>query len=59
MSNAEPIRGEVWLIRVMLLRCVPVTMESAMKVHFDEQADGLYIRLDEFDIVESEEVHPG
>jgi uncharacterized protein YuzE len=30
-----------------------------MKVHFDEQADALYIRLDESDIVESEEVHPG
>lgn len=29
-----------------------------MKVYFDEQADALYIRLDESDIVESEEVHP-
>lgn len=30
-----------------------------MKVHFDEQADALYVRLDESKIVESEEVYPG
>jgi uncharacterized protein YuzE len=30
-----------------------------MKVHFDEQADALYIRLDDTEIVESEEVKPG
>lgn len=30
-----------------------------MKVHFDEQADAVYLRLDESKIVESEEVQPG
>lgn len=30
-----------------------------MKLHFDEEADALYLRLDESDIVESEEVQPG
>ena len=30
-----------------------------MKVHFDEQADALYLRLDESKIIESEEVSPG
>lgn len=30
-----------------------------MKVHFDEQADALYLRLDDSPIVQSEEVHPG
>ena len=30
-----------------------------MKVHFDEKADAIYLRLDESKIVESEEVHPG
>lgn len=30
-----------------------------MKVHFDEKADAIYLRLDESRIVESEEVHPG
>ena len=30
-----------------------------MKIHFDEQADALYIRLDDSTIVESEEVKPG
>jgi len=30
-----------------------------MKVHFDEQADALYLRLDESAIVDSEEVKPG
>ena len=30
-----------------------------MKVHFDEKADALYLRLDESKIVESEEVQPG
>ncbi len=30
-----------------------------MKVHFDEQADALYLRLDESKIVDSEEVQPG
>jgi uncharacterized protein YuzE len=30
-----------------------------MKFRFDEQADALYIRLDEGKIVESEEVSPG
>ncbi|MEI8393686.1 MAG: DUF2283 domain-containing protein [Rhodospirillaceae bacterium] len=30
-----------------------------MKVRFDEQADALYIRLDEAAIEESEEVSPG
>ena len=30
-----------------------------MKVHFDEQADAVYVRLDDSPIIESEEVHPG
>ncbi len=30
-----------------------------MKMHFDEKADALYLRLDESKIVESEEVKPG
>lgn len=30
-----------------------------MKVQFDEKADAIYFRLDESEIVESEEVHPG
>lgn len=30
-----------------------------MKVHFDEQADAVYLRLDDSKIVESEEVSPG
>ena len=30
-----------------------------MKVHFDEAADAVYLKLDESEIVESEEVHPG
>ncbi len=30
-----------------------------MKVHFDEKADAVYLRFDESEIVESEEVHPG
>jgi uncharacterized protein YuzE len=30
-----------------------------MRVHFDEQADAVYIRLDDSSIVDSEEVQPG
>jgi uncharacterized protein YuzE len=30
-----------------------------MKIHFDQQADALYLRLDETPIVASEEVRPG
>ncbi len=30
-----------------------------MKVHIDEVADVLYLRLDESKIIESEEVYPG
>jgi uncharacterized protein YuzE len=30
-----------------------------MRVQFDEKADAVYFRLDESEIVESEEVHPG
>ncbi len=30
-----------------------------MKVHIDEEADALYLRLDESKIIESEEVYPG
>ena len=30
-----------------------------MKLHFDQEADALYLRLDDSSIVESEEVHPG
>jgi uncharacterized protein YuzE len=30
-----------------------------MKVHCDEKADAVYLRLDESNIIESEEVQPG
>lgn len=30
-----------------------------MKVHFDQESDALYFRLDDSKIVESEEVSPG
>ena len=30
-----------------------------MKVHFDEKSDAIYFRLDDSQIVESEEVKPG
>ncbi|MBO1047649.1 MAG: DUF2283 domain-containing protein [Dolichospermum sp. JUN01] len=30
-----------------------------MKVHIDEEADALYLRLDESKIIESEEIYPG
>ena len=30
-----------------------------MRIHFDEQADALYVRLDDSAIAESEEVRPG
>jgi uncharacterized protein YuzE len=30
-----------------------------MKLHFDKEADALYLKLDESAIVESEEVRPG
>jgi uncharacterized protein YuzE len=30
-----------------------------MRVHFDEKADAVYVRLDDSSIVESEEVQPG
>ncbi|MHB1100215.1 MAG: DUF2283 domain-containing protein [Burkholderiales bacterium] len=30
-----------------------------MKVHFDQQSNALYFRLDDSEIVESEEVKPG
>jgi uncharacterized protein YuzE len=30
-----------------------------MKVHFDEKADALYVRLDDSKITESQEVQPG
>lgn len=30
-----------------------------MRLHYDKEADALYLRLDESEIVESEEVRPG
>ena len=30
-----------------------------MKIHIDQKADALYLRLDDSDIIESEEVSPG
>ena len=30
-----------------------------MKVHFDPEADAIYLRLDDSPIIESEEVRPG
>src|SRR4051812_2409154 len=35
------------------------TRRAIMKVRFDQEADALYIRLDEAKVVESEEVKPG
>jgi uncharacterized protein YuzE len=37
----------------------PAAEGKNMKIHFDEQADAVYLRLDDSSIVESEEVHPG
>lgn len=34
-------------------------MSHSMRLHFDEKADALYLRLDDAKIVESEEVKPG
>jgi uncharacterized protein YuzE len=30
-----------------------------MKLHFDEKADAIYLRLDDSKIIESEEISPG
>ena len=30
-----------------------------MRVQFDERADAIYLRFDESEVVQSEEVHPG
>ena len=30
-----------------------------MRLHFDEKADALYLRLDDSSVVESEEIRPG
>ena len=30
-----------------------------MRVQFDEKADAIYLRFDESEVVDSEEVHPG
>jgi uncharacterized protein YuzE len=30
-----------------------------MRMHYDEQADALYLRLDDSKIIDSKEVHPG
>jgi uncharacterized protein YuzE len=30
-----------------------------MRIHFDEEADAVYLRLDDSTIMNSEEVHPG
>ena len=30
-----------------------------MRVHFDEKADALYLRLDDSKVIDSEEVRPG
>lgn len=30
-----------------------------MRLHFDPEADALYLRIDESAVVDSEEVHPG
>ena len=30
-----------------------------MRLHFDEKADALYLRLDDSSVVDSEEVRPG
>ena len=30
-----------------------------MRVQFDEKADAIYLRLDESEVIVSEEVHPG
>ena len=38
---------------------VRLEAEQDMKVHFDEKANAVYVRLDDSPIVDSEEVHPG
>ncbi len=40
-----------------LLRSYP--KEQTVRIHVDEQADAMYLRLDESPIVESEEIRPG
>ena len=37
----------------------PPGEETLIKGHFDEEADAVYLRLDDSQIVESEEVQPG
>jgi hypothetical protein len=32
--------------------------EGAIRLRYDEKADALYVRLDESDVVESEEIKP-
>ena len=33
--------------------------ESVMRLHFDKQAEAVYLRLDDTKIIDSEEVRPG
>jgi uncharacterized protein YuzE len=33
--------------------------ESVMRLHFDEKAETIYLRLDDTEIIDSEEVKPG
>jgi uncharacterized protein YuzE len=40
-------------------RLRPAAERQAMRLHYDEKADALYLRLEDSKIVESEEVKPG
>ena len=33
--------------------------ESVMRLHFDKQAEAVYLRLDDTKVIDSEEVRPG
>jgi uncharacterized protein YuzE len=48
---------EPWLIVNRLFRSYPE--EEVMKLHFDEKADAIYLRLDDSKIIESEKISPG
>lgn len=38
---------------------MPLSDNTAMKMHYDQKADALYLRLDDSRIIESAEVQPG
>lgn len=51
-TKVDPARGCECILR-------PQQKIQTMKLHIDKEADALYLRLDDSEIVESEEVSPG